>query len=158
MRAPNYTHRVLTLTQAQTARSLYREGWGIGKLARHFRVSRQAIWSMLRKHGVELRGRHERLTAKVNVAKRDAAGINVTLRRQRDGAYFSIHVPGKRIDAIRHVANVLDTEKDVWRVVCYSTPETIAGDLARNARDEAPEVQALKMIDRLDLLDPSVRR
>lgn len=159
MRAPNYTHRTLSLQDGQTARMLYREGWSTADLGRHFGVSRQAIWRMLHKHGVKLRGRHEQRTNDVTRRKRDEAGIIVTLRCQRDGHTITLHVPGKRLDALRYIAKAIDRSQGDWCVLCYSTPETVLGDL-QGMRDnnEPPEVNALAAIERLDLLDPKVRQ
>jgi hypothetical protein len=46
-----------------------------------------------------------------------------------------------------------------WRVVCYSTPQTIFHDLVRRHRPVTrPEAKALSAVGRLDLLDASIPR
>lgn len=150
--------RKLTGAQAQTACDLYRDGWTMQRIADWLGVSWQAVRYQLRKHNVTTRDRHAKTTDPVDRTARDEAGIIVTLRRQRDGVRVSLHVPGKRKAAIRYVATVLDHNADDWRLLCYSTPETVGADLRgdREPTEASPEVRALGTIGRRDLLDPSV--
>jgi hypothetical protein len=103
--------------------------------------------------------------------ERDELGVIVTLKSQRTGKLFSLHVSGKRLDALRHIAAVIDQAEEDWRVICYSTPETIRQDLKgkREKRGgryhdkdkrlaDNVEAHALSRIGRKDLLDPSLYR
>lgn len=85
-------------------------------------------------------------------------GVIVTLRNQRTGDLLVIHEPGKRLEALRRIASRIDASQLDLRVLCYSTPETIEGDLQgdRDVTEASPEVRALGSIGRRDLLDPQV--
>jgi hypothetical protein len=101
---------------------------------------------------------------------RNAAGIIVTLRRQDTLELHSLHIPGLRGEALQIVAEMIDRSGVDWRVLSYSTPDTIAGDLAKK-RIQQPkdgstrrmptylssiEANMLGRIKRLDLLDPAL--
>jgi hypothetical protein len=169
--------RKLTLTQVRTARDLYWCGWTLQRIADLFGVRWQAIQYALRVRGVVLRDRNARLP-KFTVPEAERAGIVVTLRAQDNGDLRSAHVPGHAVGALRFVAAWIDLQDREWRLLSYSTPYTIATDLAggridmsvraerstatisgggRETRTKArPERIALGRIGRLDLLDPSL--
>jgi hypothetical protein len=102
---------------------------------------------------------------------RNEAGIIVTLRRQDTLELFSMHVAGLRGEALRHLAALIDHSGVDWRVLCYSTPQLIEGDIKQRRAVQqksetrrtftylnTPEASALARIDRLDLLDPAIDR
>lgn len=97
-------------------------------------------------------------------SKRDEFGVIVTVRLHPTGELRSLHEPGLRIEALRAIADKLDRAAGDWKIVCYSTPQTILGDMKglRSVNDPkrpaigAVESVALGKIDRLDLLDPSI--
>jgi hypothetical protein len=185
MRQGNFS-KVLTRTDVHTARSLYLEGWSLQQIANQFGVTKQAIWKLLRRRDVPMhrarptRDEHGHFTGStggkhadpVNREERDEAGCIVTLHEQRTGERGSLHIPGKRLDAMRNLAAMIDNAKGDWRVLCYSTPRSILGDLQglrvdvserADGKDpygftQFPEVNVLAAIGRLDLLDPSLDR
>lgn len=152
----------LTLDQRQTALVLYNQGWGFARIAKHLNVTRQAIHYLVR----------TRLTAPASWTTRDRneAGINVTLRRQDTRELHSLHIPGKRMEALQHLADLIDHSGIDWRLLSYSTPQTIGGDLAKKRIQQAEtgsdrdmptylssiEANMLGRIRRLDLLDPQI--
>lgn len=180
MRQGNYK-RVLTKTQARTAAELHSLGWSLERIGRLYGVSKQGIWSLLSRRGVDtgghpVSGNGGRFTFGVHrkrrrpdgsvKAERDEAGVIVTLIHLETQERFSMHVPGKRLEALRHVADTIDHTGEPWRVICYSTPDTILGDLGalRDGKPDdlgppvPPEARALGKIGRMDLLHESIRR
>jgi len=167
--------KILSAEDRRVAIDMYREGANLQAVADFFHVSRQAIWGLLRTRGINVRPRHpkppndgKRKDGPLDWTnrRRDEAGIIVTLRRQDSGELHSLHVPGKRLDALRHVAKIIDSSRVDWRLLTYSSPQTIEGDL-KGARMQkrgkshgqgeiSIEGQALSLIDRIDLLDPSL--
>jgi hypothetical protein len=117
-----------------------------------------------------MRAKRIRKTRIWNNDTRNAAGITVTLRRQDTLELHSLCIPGLRGEALQIVADMIDRSGIDWRLVSYSTPETIAGDLAKK-RIQQPktgstrrmptylssiEANMLGRIKRLDLLDPAL--
>jgi hypothetical protein len=161
----------LSFEEKQRLMDLYREGFSTGQLARMFGLERKSINYFLRRRGFEIRPRWPKrgngVPQAVTNRERDELGIIVTLREQQTRALFSMHVPGKRLEALRWLAEKLDATPGDWRLLCYSTAETIAGDL-KGARShkvqssywevDSPETLALGLIHRLDLLDPKLDR
>jgi hypothetical protein len=159
----------------------YREGESMQSLGKSFGVSRQAIFQLLRSRGVATRPRHphpEQYGRESGPGPgdwtnqdRNEAGITVTLRRQDTHEFFSMHIAGLRGEALQYLADLIDRSGIDWRVLSYSTPETIVGDLKQRRAVQpesttrrafaylgAPEANALGRIGRLDLLDPDVDR
>jgi hypothetical protein len=151
------------------------------KRQKSFGVSRQAIFQLLRSRGVATRPRHphpEQYGRESGPGPgdwtnqdRNEAGITVTLRRQDTHEFFSMHIAGLRGEALQYLADLIDRSGIDWRVLSYSTPETIVGDLKQRRAVQpesttrrafaylgAPEANALGRIGRLDLLDPDVDR
>jgi hypothetical protein len=151
----------LTRDQRQTALMLYNQGWSFGRIGRHFNVSRQAIYYLVR-------SRLGKVPPLVWTNRdRDEAGVIVTLRRQDTRELYSLHVPGKRYEALQWIAAKIDASGQDWKVLCYSSPQTIVGDMhgKRLTQDkygrailDNPEARLLGAIKRLDLLDPSLER
>jgi hypothetical protein len=101
--------------------------------------------------------------------ERDEWGVIVTAREQESGELWSLHEPGLRMEALRAVAERLDHRDGDWRVICYSTPASILGDMTAKrqvqhagtrqvAHLDCMEAQALGKIGRIDLLDPVLRK
>jgi len=159
------THRgKMTDAQRATAVELYRMGWNTQRIADHFDVTRENIWKLLKRRGVQTRPRHYTKRGRYRVRsldsatriERDGDGIIVTLREQQSGALHVMHVPGMRRAALKQVARWCDTHEDDWRLLSYSTPETIYSDLDGARGIFPPERHALSSIGRLDLLDDTV--
>jgi len=99
---------------------------------------------------------------------RDEYGCIVTVREQRTREVGSLHIGGKRMEALQRICDLIDLADGDWRILSYSTPQTIATDLKgkreiRNyqnavSHNDNPEATALGRIGRLDLLDPSLLR
>lgn len=96
---------------------------------------------------------------------RDSAGVIATLRNQRTREQRTIHIPGLLKAAVTELAERVDRDPE-WRVVCLSTPNTIAEDLrGRRNKDSLgrrapafPNERLLAVIDRLDILEPATPR
>jgi hypothetical protein len=164
MRIGRY-RRALDAAAVMEIKTRYREGAGLVELAHQFGVSRQAIWSLLRRRGVETRPRHGRRVQVATNAERDMAGVIVTVREQTTGVMRTLHVAGKAGDALRTVCARVDAWDGDWRVVCYSTPQTVLGDLqgararfgaGQGGHVDCPEATMLARIGRIDLLDPAL--
>jgi Homeodomain-like domain-containing protein len=154
--------RKLSLGQIKHMRDLYRDGWNLEQLAQMYGVSRQAIWRLLKRRNEPMRPRHVRAPQENPNAARDELGIIVTLREQRSRELFSMHIPGKSAEALLYLAARLDRLPEDWRLLCYSTPRTILGDLqGRYARQGITylndlEARMLTQVGRIDLLDPEL--
>jgi hypothetical protein len=169
----------LSLEDRAAVVALYRDGWDITQLSRRYGVSPQAIRSLLKRRGVKTRPRHpthgrdrlgryvgEPREPELSIAARNEYGVIVTVREQRSRELRSLHEPGKRIEALRAVCARIDRLPGEWKIVCYSTPEMIEGDLrgprlkrhpgGKGSYLENPEALALARIRRLDLLDPAL--
>jgi len=101
-------------------------------------------------------------------SKRNEYGCIVSVREQSSGDVRSLHAPGLRMEALQTICELLDRTEGDWKVVGYSTPETIVFDLKGKrhggghkdspAHIAFPEARVLAGIGRLDLLDPSLQR
>lgn len=149
--------------------ALYQHGFNIYQLSGQFKITPQAVHQLLKRRGIPTRPRWPKQAANgTKRADRDEEGIIVTLRDQQSRELYSLHVPGFKQDALRHVAEIIDGSGRDWRLLCYSTPALIAGDLSGPRlqattkgtipHTDCPEAQALSKIKRLDLLDPALDR
>src|SRR5262249_21494682 len=118
--------------------ALYGEGWNTGQLARRFGITREAVRKLLRTHGVEVRSRWHRKPA-VNRSERDEFGCIVTVREQKTRELRSLHEPGKRREALERICLRIDRLAGDWKIISYSTPETIATDLQGSRQKKTPE-------------------
>lgn len=164
----------LTPAQRRTVVELYRLGWNTQRIAEHFNVTRENVWKLLRRRGVQMRPRWPKsgphgagLPDSMPRAERDRQGVIVTLREQSSMRVYAMHVPGLRGAALEQVAAWCDAQPLDWRLLCYSTPLTIRRDLdgSRTQRNGQPrevdalgnvEATALARIGRSDLLDPEL--
>jgi len=142
----------MTPDERALARELRARGAPIFALMAKFNATRGAIeWA--------LNPRQRPGRAHGGNKARDEAGIICTLREQRTGLRRVMHIPGKRYDATKLLVRMIDAMPGEWRLLSYSTPETIATDLdGMRMSGQMPELNALARHGRLDLLDPSVRR
>lgn len=94
---------------------------------------------------------------------RKLVGCTVTVENMRTGRMISWHIEGERGAALRNAADRIDRLGPAWKVVSYSTPQTIRSDLAsvRVQSDvrhpgaiEAPETMMCSRIGRVDLVHP----
>jgi hypothetical protein len=166
--------KLLTYDNKRELLQRYREGENMAELALRFGITRQGVWHFLKTRKEPIRPRHAKQYNAYTgpkpdgwtVAQRDEAGIIVTLRRQDTGELHAMHIPGKKDEALRHMAALIDRSGVDWRLLCYSSKQTIEGDLAKRrvvrtkpgmpAQLVAIEAMALGRIRRKDLLDPSV--
>ena len=170
----------LSFQDKRRVMSLYREGMSMREISKIFGVGKTAIYYFLHSRGEPVRPKRDdpqKYNGKtgpkpggVTVTERDEFGITVTLRRQDTLELHSMHVPGKRMEALRHLAALIDRSGVDWKIFSYSTPETIAGDLAKKRVQEPDpdaerrmptyiqsiEANVLGRIKRLDLLDPAL--
>lgn len=164
-------YRKLGPAEIHLLKQFYREGWNTGQLARHFGVQRYSITAALRKRGIAIRPRHPKRAPDTPDGegirfRRDEAGCIVTVKHQASGKLFSFHEPGP--GALEAACERIDRAGGDWKILSYSSPQTITRDLdgSRHRRAktsdspivEGPEALALGQVGRLDLLDPSLHR
>lgn len=97
---------------------------------------------------------------------RDSAGVIVTCREQETGRLNTIHAHGPSGEALEDICTQLDNDDGDWRIICVSTPRTIMADLTKRRddgirrvdRSRSPEVIALSLIGRMDLLEDRQHR
>lgn len=88
--------------------------------------------------------------------RRDTAGVIVTFRHCETGKRWTLYEPGGKRQALRRVVDQIDATGEPWRLIGYSTPETILRDLrgrSRRRRQLDPEAIALGAIGRMDLAE-----
>lgn len=95
---------------------------------------------------------------------------SITTWENEDGKTLTLHRSGPMRETLGETVREVLALDPTFRLVCYSTPESILTDLAGNRRDAAdwqsgnalpialPEVKALAMIGRRDLLHPRLNR
>jgi hypothetical protein len=105
----------------------------------------------------------------LNQSERETLGFIATIREQSTLRTEVHHVVGPPMQALREFLAELDARAGDWRILCYSTPNTIASDLRRTRprrgrggrsqqRFVPPEVNVLGKVKRYDMLDPSIPR
>jgi HNH endonuclease len=112
-----------------------------------------------------------RTAAILNQPERAAYGFTATIREQAGGRIETCHRVGPPLATLKAFMVELDErsadEGSDWRLLCYSTPNTIFGDLlvSRDGRAEQSkgakqgiEALVLARVGRIDRLDPSLER
>lgn len=96
-------------------------------------------------------------------AKRDRLGCIVTVENMATGQKVTWHIEGLRGDAVRNAADRIDALGPDWKVVSYSSPQTILSDLrsapmngdARHpGRPAMPEPMLFSRVARADVVHP----
>lgn len=111
-----------------------------------------------------------RTTTILNQDARAECGFTATISDLVSGHVETHHRVGPPLEALRVFVSELDErsedEGSDWRITSYSTPNTVAADLARTREGEQaakvagrqlPELYMLSRIGRKDRLDPSLR-
>lgn len=160
----------LSYPEKRNLLEFYRAGWDIQLLASRFKISIRDVFSFLHSRKEPLRQKDVGRAGTGEVRRAiDEAGIIVTLRRQDTLELHSMHIPGRRTEAIQHMCKLIDHSGIDWRLLCYSTPLSITSDLEKRrvirptstlrnmpAYLGSPEASALGQVKRLDLLDPKI--
>jgi HNH endonuclease len=103
-------------------------------------------------------------TSILGSTERDRYGCVCTLREASTGRVDVVHYPGTAGEGIQAMIADADSREGDWRLLSYSTPNTVYADLhvRRPGKHGAPvapaEVGVLSRARRLDLLDASIRR
>lgn len=112
---------------------------------------------------------HRRKTSILNARNRAEAGCIVSFESAA-GQRLTLHVSNTRpTDGLSLALEEALAIDPSMRVVCYSTPETIATDLAggrrafatdfvKEGRPQIPELAMLTLVGRPDMLHPRLRR
>jgi len=134
---------------------LYQGGLTMSVISRRFGVARETVAYQLKKFAIPLR--NTRPSSKP--IEYNASGVIVSVKEQTSGRIHTLHAPGRKRDALEEIMETIDRDPGDWRIVSYSNPNTIVGDLHNRSprRTFSPEYHALKQADRLDLLDPSLQ-